>query len=160
MADKDWRSGKDQKHKADTRRTKRPTQGEQELKTWPKPRTQGGHEADTWGTPGGQVADKDWRRGRRTQGGQAADEDWRRGQNQQHKADTRRISGGQVLEARPKPTMQGRQLADKRRICGGQAADKVWRRGQSQQHKANKWRTRGGQAPETRPQHIAASLFS
>ena len=102
--------------KADTRRTRI---------------TQGGHEADAWGTPGGQVADKDWRRGQsqqhkadkwRTSGGQVAGKYWRRGQSQQHKADKWRTSGGQVLEARPKPTTQGGQEADKWRTSSGDAA--------------------------------------
>ena len=45
----------------------------------------------------------------------------------------RQTSGG--LEARPKPTTQG-----------GQVADKDWRYGQTQQHKADQWRTRTGGA--------------
>ena len=67
-----------------------------------------------------------------------ADKDWR-GQGQEHKADTRRTSGGQGLKARPKPTTQG-----------GQVADKDWGRGHSQQHKADTRRASGGHKADKR----------
>ena len=133
------------------------TSGGQGLEVWPKPTTQGGHMADKLGRRGQSQqhkADKDWRRGqtrqhkadkRRTHGGKVADKDWRRGQSQKggQVADTRRASGGQGLEARPKPTTQG-----------GQVADKDWRRGQSQQHKADK---RGHKADKRRTRTAEAN---
>ena len=73
--------------------------------------------------------------------------------------DTKRTSGGQGLEARPKPTTHDKrrtssqQVADKEwrrgqsKTQGGPVADKDWGRGQSQPsggHKADKRRTRTG----------------
>ena len=93
--------------------------------------------ADARGAQGGQglgrgqnqqhKADKDWRRG-----GHKADKDWRSSQSQQHKAHT---SGGQGLEARPKPTTQGGHMAEKLRRRGGKDTR----------------RTSGGQGLEARP---------